>query len=282
MDWLLPILILSLGLPTLARGQLQMARRKLINRIEHNRKSRVILLIHRAETMSIMGVPLARFISIEDSERILRAIHLTPPEMPIDLILHTPGGLVLASQQIACALTRHKAKVTTFVPHYAMSGGTLLALASDEIIMDENAVLGPVDPQIGTLDGPRPAVSIMKLVQSKEPSKISDHTLIYADIAEKSVKQMNELLQRILKDHIPEPKIKADDVPRITAELLSGRWTHDHPLNFDDLQSLGLPVATGIPPEIYALMDLYPQSPSVQNHVQYVPIPYKGGGSAHK
>ena len=36
-----------------------------------------------------------------------------------------------------------------FVPHYAMSGGTLIAMAAQEIIMDRNAVLGPVDPQIG-------------------------------------------------------------------------------------------------------------------------------------
>jgi len=41
--------------------------------------------------------------------------------------------------------------VTVFVPHYAMSGGTLIALTADEIVMDPNAVLGPVDPQIGNM-----------------------------------------------------------------------------------------------------------------------------------
>lgn len=280
MDWLLPILILSLGLPALAQGQLQMARRKLINAMEQKRGSRVILLIHRAETMSLLGVPIGRFINIEDSERILRAIHLTPPEMPIDLILHTPGGLVLAAQQIACALTRHKAKVTTFIPHYAMSGGTLLALASDEIMMDENAVLGPVDPQLMTEDGPRPAVSILKLVNSRASEKISDKTLIYADIAEKSIKQMDLLLQRILRDHIPAPKIDEVNVEKITSALLSGEWTHDHPLTAEDLQSLGLPATTGLPPELYSLMELYPQSANVKNHVQYIPLPYRAGSSA--
>ncbi len=280
MDWLLPLLLLSFGLPALAQGQLQMARRKLIHRIEHQRKSRVIVLIHRAETMSVMGVPIARFISIEDSERILRAIHLTPPEMPIDLIMHTPGGLVLAAQQIACALTRHKAKVTTFIPHYAMSGGTLLALASDEIIMDENAVAGPVDPQLLTFEGPRPAASILKLVETRNPKKISDKTLIYADIAAKSIEQMDALLQRILRDHLPAPKINTDDVPRITTALLSGQWTHDHPLTAEDLRDLGLPVNTGLPPEIFKLMELYPQSANVQTRARYIPLPYQGGSSA--
>jgi len=54
-----------------------------------------------------------------------------------------PGGLVLAAEQIAPALRRHSGTVTVFVPRYAMSGGTLIALAADEIVMDPNAVLGP-------------------------------------------------------------------------------------------------------------------------------------------
>jgi ClpP class serine protease len=104
-------------------------------------------MIHRQETMSFLGFPVARYIDIEDSEQVLRAIRFTPPDMAIDLVLHTPGGLVLAAEQIAFALKRRQGKVTVFVPHYAMSGGCLLALAADEIVMDQNAVLGPVDPQ---------------------------------------------------------------------------------------------------------------------------------------
>lgn len=270
-DWLLPLLVLSVGLPSLGQIQLEAARRELISRIERERKSRVIILIHRAETMSLLGLPLARFISIEDSERILRAIHLTPPDMPIDLILHTPGGLVLASQQIATALTRHPSKVTTFVPHYAMSGGTLLALASDEIVMDENAVLGPVDPQIGQ----HPAVSILRLAQTKSSEQISDEMLIYADIARKSIKQMDALLQKILRDHIPAVKVDPNDIEGISRELLSGKWTHDHPLTVEDIKKLGLPVSTGMPKTLYELMDLYPQTTPHQPNVQYIPLPYK-------
>ena len=51
-----------------------------------------------------------------------------------------------------------------FVPHYAMSGGTLLALAADQIVMDPNAVLGPVDPQLG----PLPAASMLEAVEPEE------------------------------------------------------------------------------------------------------------------
>ena len=128
----------------------------------HKPDCRVILLVHRQETMSFLGFPVLRYIDINDAEEVIRAIQLTDEEVPIDLVLHTPGGLVLASLQIARAVRARKGKVTVFVPHYAMSGGTLIALAADEIVMDSHAVLGPVDPQLGEY----PAASLIKVVQT--------------------------------------------------------------------------------------------------------------------
>src|SRR6267378_4978687 len=135
--------------PVLKQRYLEASRQRLIAKIERKRKSRVILLVHRQETMSLLGFPVFRYIDVNDSEEVLRAIHLTDSDVPLDLVLHTPGGLVLAATQIARAVLRHKSKVTVFVPHYAMSGGTLIALAADESIMCEHAVVGPVDPQLG-------------------------------------------------------------------------------------------------------------------------------------
>lgn len=112
--------ILSALQPLIKQRMLYAARARLISRTEKKRGSRVILLVHRQETMSLLGFPLMRYIDINDSEEVIRAIHLTDPQLPIDLVLHTPGGLVLASLQIARALTRHKGKVSVFVPHYAM------------------------------------------------------------------------------------------------------------------------------------------------------------------
>ncbi len=134
------IFIFMALLPVLKQQRLEVMRLRLMRKIELSRQSRLITLIHRQELLSLLGIPLSRYINIEDSEAILRAIRLTPDDMPIDLLMHTPGGLVLASEQIARALQRHKARVTVFVPHYAMSGGTMIALAADEIAMDDNAV----------------------------------------------------------------------------------------------------------------------------------------------
>ena len=84
-------------------------------------------------------MPIYRYIDIEDSEAIIRAIRTTPLNVPIMMILHTPGGLVLAASQIARALKAHPAKKVVVVPHYAMSGGTLIALAADEIIISQRS-----------------------------------------------------------------------------------------------------------------------------------------------
>ena len=261
--WLL--LIISAMQPWIQQKMLTEMRLRVMQRLERKRKSRVIALIHRQETMSFLGFPIMRFINIDDSEEVLRAIRMTPPDMPIDFIVHTPGGLVLAAEQIARALNKHPAKVTVFIPHYAMSGGTLIALAADEIVMDENAVLGPLDPQIGNC----PAVSLLKLLERKDINHIDDQTLIMADIAEKAINQVRRTIIDLLKDNMPLEKAES-----IAVALTEGRWTHDYPITVDEARALGLPVSTDMPEEVYELMSLYPQPIQRRPSVQYVPLPY--------
>ncbi|MBD2306695.1 hypothetical protein H6G17_14375 [Chroococcidiopsis sp. FACHB-1243] len=256
--------------PVWQRRQMEFRRVKTIQEFERGRSSRTILLIHRQESISLLGIPLSRYITIEDSEQVLRAIRLTPPNVPIDLILHTPGGLVLATEQIARALIRHPAKVTVFVPHYAMSGGTMLALASDEIVMDANAVLGPVDPQLGNF----PAASILKVVEDKPISEVEDQTLIMADLSRKAIAQVQRFVRTLLKDDIPKQKISPENVEKIVETLTTGQVTHDYPITVEEATELGLPITVGLPRSIYDLMELYPQPQGGRPSVQYIPMPY--------
>jgi len=242
------------------------ARARKLAEIERQRKSRVITLIHRQEAISFLGIPFTRFITIDDSEHVLRAIRMTDDDVPIDLIIHTPGGLVLAAEQIARALKKHPAKVTVFVPHYAMSGGTLIALGADEVVMDEHAVLGPVDPQLGQY----PAASIVKVLEQKEPKDIDDQTLIYADVSKKALKQVKDFVVELLEGKLP--KEKAEEV---ATTLSQGTWTHDYPIFVDHARALGLPVSTEMPKEVYELMELYPQPQMGRPSVQYVPTPHQ-------
>ena len=156
---LLWILFIVMALQPLLMGRWYTVRRaQAIRAIEKAHGTRVITMIHRQEKRSLFGFSVARHIDLEDAQTIIAAIKETPSDVPIDLVLHTPGGLVLAAMQIARAVEAHKAKVTVYVPVYAMSGGTLIALAADEIVLGEFSVLGPIDPQIAGL----PAASIVK------------------------------------------------------------------------------------------------------------------------
>jgi ClpP class serine protease len=258
-------LIIASLQPVIRQRLLESARRRVLRELEIKRNSRAIVMIHRQETISFLGFPISRYIDIDDSEAVLRAIRLTDPHVPVDLVLHTPGGLVLAAEQVAAALRRHPADVTVFVPHYAMSGGTLIALAADKIVMDVNAVLGPVDPQIGQ----SPAASILRVLEQKSPDQIEDQTLILADVSRKAIRQVNDTVRRILDDRMPEQQ--AQDLADI---LTSGRWTHDYPIGVDEAGQLGLPITTEMPEEVYKLMSLYPQAPQRRPSVEYIPMPY--------
>jgi ClpP class serine protease len=240
------------------------ARKTLMKKMGTERKSNIISMIHRQENIGLFGIPFYRFISMEDSEHVLRAIRMTPDDKPIDLILHTPGGLVLAASQIAQAIKDHPARTSVIIPHYAMSGGTLIALAADEIIMDTHAVLGPVDPQLMNY----PAPSIINAVSRKEPKDIDDQTLIMADIAEKAINQVRDFVFNLLKDKMGVKR--AEEVSRILTE---GKWTHDYPISCAVAKELGLNVNDGVPEEVYKLMEYYPQPMMQRAGVEFVPTP---------
>ena len=267
------LFLASFLLPMVQRRVLSARRVGFLRSWERRRGHRLIALIHRQETMSLLGFPLVRYIDIQDSEEVLRALRLTADDVPIDIVLHTPGGLALAAEQIAHAIGRRKAKVTVYVPHYAMSGGTLIALAADQIVMDPNAVLGSLDPQLGQ----HPAASIVKAVdwKTEHNQKIDDETLILADVARKAMRQLQECVRGILAERMGEARATE------LGELFTrGEWTHDNPLNVEELHRLGLPIDTEMPREIYDYMNLFPQPQAGRPSVQYIPLPYRGPAPA--
>ena len=237
-------------------------RAQAIRAVEKLHGARVITMIHRQEKRSIFGFAVARHIDLEDAQTIIAAIKSTPEDMPIDFVIHTPGGLVLAAMQIARAVEAHKAKVTVYVPVYAMSGGTLIALAADEIVLGEFSVLGPIDPQIAGL----PGASIIKARDSKPVESVFDLTLVLADVAEKALAQVKQGAVELLT-----PRMERSAAEALAAKLTGGHWTHDYALTAQEARALGLPVKVGMPPEVMQLMSLYPQ-PIQRSGVEYLPI----------
>jgi ClpP class serine protease len=257
------ILLALLALqPLLAGRWLAIKRAQAIRAIERSRRSRVITMIHRQEKRSLFGFSVARHIDLEDAQTIIGAIKETPKDRPIDLIIHTPGGLVLAAMQIARAVEAHPAKVTVLVPVYAMSGGTLIALAADEIVLGEFSVLGPIDPQIVGL----PAASIVRARDAKPIEHVFDLTLVLADVSEKALAQVKRGAVELLTSHLDKAAAEA-----LADKLAGGHWTHDYALTATEASALGLPISVAMPLEVIELMKLYPQ-PVQRSGVEFLPL----------
>jgi ClpP class serine protease len=255
-------LIVSTLQPILQARYLAMQRARQIAVIEKERGSRVITMIHRQETRRLFSIPVSRMIDLEDAQVIIPAIQQTPPDKPIDLVLHTPGGMLLAAMQIARALKAHPAKVTVYVPVYAMSGGTLLALAADEIVMEDFSVLGPIDPQIVGL----PAASLVEVKNQKPITEINDLTLIFANVSEKALKQVKMGALELIGDDLP-----AETAASLVDKLAGGQWTHDYALTAKEAKELGLNIKSGIPASIMKLMQLYPQPVRLLPSIEFLP-----------
>ena len=267
--WLL--FLISMLQPMFKRRMIEAARLRLLRDIERREQSRVIVLIHRQEALSFLGIPMFKYINIEDAEEVLRAIYQTDNDVPIDIVLHTPGGLVLAATQIARALAAHPARVRAIIPHYAMSGGTLIALAANEIIMSPHAVLGPVDPQLGDTA----AASLLEIPRIKPAEHIDDRTLIMVDMAEKALEQVRSTVRELLEHNYP-----AGLAEQVAGLLSEGHWTHDYALTFETLQKMGLHVRGDIDGQFLDLLALYPQPMKQHPSVEYLPGRHTGGHPA--
>lgn len=245
--------------------QMRAARRKRLRKIremEEKWGTKVLTMIHRKEAISMLGIPVYQYIDVEDAEEVIRGIR-EAKNKPIDLILHTPGGLLHASMQIAGALKNHSAKTRVFVPHYSMSGGTIIALAANEIIMDKDASLGPVDPQVGDfLRGVFPAPSWLH-VAAKKGLEADDTTLVMCDISEKALNFTRAMVNDLLDGKFDDKEKQKS----VVEKLIGGEMLHGQIISAKDAQALGLPVSTELPPEIHEFMKFYK---AVRSNVEYL------------
>lgn len=258
----LPILLILLFIISrqMAAGKRHQTLVNAFSRLQKKRKSRIIAVVHRQEPMGLLGIPMLRYIDLNDAEDVLEAIRQTPPEKPLEFVMHTPGGLVLPALQIARAIKAHPGRTTVFVPHYAMSGGTLIALAADEIVLSEHAVLGPIDPQIGGL----PAASVVRVAQEKPIQNTEDYTLVLADVGAMAIRQLQTAARELLTGTVSDNAAIA-----VAEQLSSGRWTHDYPIHFGEARELGLSVSRDMPEDIMNLMALFPDTIKRQSSVKF-------------
>lgn len=252
-DWfglLLLIILVGAALWPVAQQRILLLRRTgSLERFARARGSLALTLIARRETYRFFGLPLLRRDEFDSPEAALRRIARASTRTPIDLVIHAGPDQSLAAEQIAHALIRHPARVTVFVPHCATGDGLLIALAADELVLDPNAILGPIMPYAG----PYPAVSVLTAVRDKSPERVDDRTLILADQARKARAQAQTLVAELLTARNPE----LEGIPDLAAQLAGDTWTPDYPILIEEARRLGLRIKDDFPPELHGLLDLY-------------------------
>ncbi len=87
-------------------------------------------------------------ITREDINGFMNALYEVPTDNGLVLILHTPGGDPNAVESIVEYLHSKFDQIDVVVPYLAMSGGAMISLASDLLILGKQSQLGPIDPQL--------------------------------------------------------------------------------------------------------------------------------------
>lgn len=123
-------------------------------------------IIYATNWLNGRGEPGLTSIVPEDIHAFMEVVHGLPVNSGLDIILHSPGGQVEAADAIVQYLRSKFDDIRVIVPHAAMSAATMLACASDRILMGRHSFLGPIDPQflLKTQVGPAwvPAYAILE------------------------------------------------------------------------------------------------------------------------
>lgn len=212
--------------------------RSLLDRASQRKLPAPLTMLRGANERLLVIAPDPRLgIDFETAVETVAAMKSLKPG-PIALAVHTLGGQASAVAYLARAIRASPHEVTAFVPYVAMSGGTIVALAANSIVMDRGAVLGPVDPQF--VWGPG---HILRELLQRPPEHLNEEYFIAGREAEKAIAETNALLEEL-------------EVPYAArGRLINGDTTHGNSITFVEAVNLGLPVQEGVPAEIREHVD---------------------------
>jgi ClpP class serine protease len=115
----------------------------------HKLTGRNIILYYSGWLQSPDAPPSVVAIGDNDLTGFMSACHHVEKSKGLDLILHTPGGDLAATESIVNYLKSLFSDIRVIVPQLAMSAGTIMACAARSIVMGKQSSLGPIDPQMG-------------------------------------------------------------------------------------------------------------------------------------
>ncbi len=206
--------------------------------------------------LSKPGVALSD-INDEDKNGFMTTVHKLDRKIGLDLILHTPGGGIAATQSIVTYLQKlFSNNIRAFVPQIAMSAGTIIACSCKEIWMGKQSNLGPIDPQLRGIPAHGVVQEFKRAVKEikADPSKlllwqqiIGQYRPTFLGQCEHAIKWSNEFVEQQLRDcmfaDLPtkEKRERAKSVTKALSNYLANK-THDRHFDLDACKKMGLKV----------------------------------------
>jgi ClpP class serine protease len=206
----------------------------------------IVTIVHHTRVPKRQDKRRYTFLGLDEAIAVVRAIREAPPSRPIHVVLHTRGGLSAAAEMIAQAVKNHPGGATAFVPYFAMSAGTVIALAADKVIYGQAAALGPIDTQYYGW----PVGAYADLTKRKRARYVQDELLMMGYVAKKVMEDDEQVLCKLInKNH-------GRGDPCSIAEYLS-KGTHDHGfrVTLEKARELKINTGTDMPQAMYDLVD---------------------------
>ena len=235
-----------------------------IRRIEKEDKTNIIFLIDEFWENNKIDPRLENhIIDTDDDEKFIEVIHdiqNNRENKSLSIVIYTRGGSIESSDMIVDILLNYVEPVRIYIPTFAYSAGTMIALCGDELYMNKYSIMGPVDPQISysvdeKTDDDASSRCLMQLIEDKNIDEISDD--IYLKAVES--KFLHEDNIENIKNIITKRNLNLSKRRKktILKEFGSGLHPHHKPFNIDKIKALGLPVVCPVPSKYNLLLDSY-------------------------
>lgn len=223
--------------------------RKYFNKCWSNRKQQkleqenIMAIIHNNDDSILLKDISGKMITIKTQMDFIKSYEKLDKDSDISLILHTTGGDLSSAEAITNFILNHtgKGKFICYIPYYSYSGGCMIALACDEIVMRKNAIIGPCDAQkpMGSFSIYSVA-SIVDAVNYKKENreKISEEWLASSYDAKLCQERQKKYLEKLIKYN----KFTEQIGNTIYDEFFSGKYNHDKTFSAQETKELGVNV----------------------------------------
>jgi len=242
--------------------------------IESNNDSHLIFILDDTWNKCLDKLPdevTNRIIDIDDEEKFIEWIsNKFSSKKLLQIVIYTNGGSISSSDSIFKTLLRYNGEKRIYIPFYAYSAGSMIALAADKIFMNKYSYLGPVDPQIpyGENDNDECSSNILiRLLSEKDKNNISDKVLISAFDASSFHSDNIENLNLIFKTK----EISEINTKILIDEFGSGKYPHHKQFFPNILRKFGLNISTRMPLKINEIFHkLLEAKKCMGNHFSFI------------